>query len=801
MDVAVGSTDVPSSRKSINRLRLRNSWASLAVVCLLFFGIQEAFPIGDQPIHFSGDKQIWNRKTNQVELVGHGAVIQLGETLTADIIHLDLNSRVLDARGNCVYIAQDALIWGEEMHFNIDTHTGTVLNGRVASDKFTLRGEEIHKLGPGRFQTHNGTYTTCRDCGASWALEAKDVDMEVDGYALFSDVVPRIKGAPALWLPYLIMPMKTRRQSGVLFPSFSFSGPNGAVFILPLFWAINRSADMTLGLGEYTQRGHRLEWEGRYTLGNRSQGHANFNFLTDKTLSASPSRWSLDVAQTQELPYSVDVKLRLSEVSDNLYPFNFGNDILGASGEAMMRSSLSFSRGSSEVSAYVAFQRNRNLLNVTPGDSLARQVQFDPTTVQALPTIMVTTNDKKLWGSSFFGGLSVGLTNFTRTAGPFDYDDSSVPFGTLPPTPVPAFNPGVDPIRQATRFSLTPSLYTTFRPFDVISMVPSVQYRGNFYNFTSTIPNLSRGYLLFQTDLSSQIEHIYDFPSNPQYPRIKHLIRPTLTYSFIPFINENLNHPFVQQITPAAGQANRKAGYNFDDYDIVPKTYNQAGANYFTPLGHSLAYGFTTQWIRRKGEEGSLASSYQNIVEFSAGQALDFLALNDPTLPSGAFLTRFNAVFNVNLEKLQSLTTYYYYPILPSGAGSRHTISTAATYILDRSTHQRIMLFDRSFTLGYTFTSLNGATSNLTGIFNFSINDYFMPYGGINYSFLPTGQWFGPTAGLKLQSPSQCWLFTTSMGYAPTTGVTFGFDLSLNLTGSGFGGIMEVTNTVQALSH
>ena len=272
-----------------------------------FLGGRFAWALGEgQPIHFSGDKQVWDRKSNKVELFGHAAVNQLGETLTADYVLLDLNTRLLDAKGNCIYLASDSVIYAEEMHFNLLTHTGTVIKGRVSNDSFTLRGEKISKLGPGHFITHWGSYTTCHDCGPSWSFEAEDVDMEFGGYGYLSNVTTRIKEVPAFWLPYLIVPMKTRRQTGFLFPIIRTSGSDGATFVFPFFWAINRGLDMTIGLGDYAQRGVRVETETRYALSPKNTGTIRAFYMSDRSFLEQTNRWALDITQSHELPWGID---------------------------------------------------------------------------------------------------------------------------------------------------------------------------------------------------------------------------------------------------------------------------------------------------------------------------------------------------------------------------------------------------------------------------------------------------------------------------------------------------------------
>ncbi|MEK6578792.1 MAG: LPS assembly protein LptD, partial [Bdellovibrionota bacterium] len=544
-----------------------------------------------EPLHFSADKQIWDRRNNKVELIGHAVVSQLSEKLNANHAVLDLTSRTVDATGDCVYVSQDVVINSDEMHFNLDTHTGTIVGGRVSHERFTLSGERINKLGDGRFQTHWGEYSTCRDCPRSWAFQARDVDLELGGYAYITDVTAKFKDAPAFWAPYMILPLKTKRQSGLLFPRIQLDGTFGFVFVQPYFWAIGRSADMTLGLGTYTEKGRRVEWEGRYALSPKSGGQANFYHIHDERFKDRPNRWSFALEQTQEFSSVFGEKFRLTEVSDNLYPLTYLADS-NRGADLVLRSDIVFNYGSSDVSAYILGTRYRNVFPTNPppdlnGSDLTQQkLDFDPKTVQVLPRAVFTTNDKPLLGSPLMGGLTLGISNFTRTGDAFDHNFDQHPERDLSGIfVVPPFRPGIDPLRKSTRFSASPSLYTTLRPFDIFSIVPSAKYQSYFYSFHTQngVPNLFRGYLLTQVELNAQLERIYDFPDDPVTPRAKHLIRPNLTYSRIPFVREDQEHPFMRQISVA--KTNKVSGYYFDNYDVVPIRGDPFSNNYFVPLG------------------------------------------------------------------------------------------------------------------------------------------------------------------------------------------------------------------------
>lgn len=780
MDVAFGASNVFFSGRNLIQLLL-------FVLAGFFFGAPLWATQEKDPIHFSADKEIWDKKNNKHELFGHAMVRQPGETLMADSIVFDQHSRTLDAHGNCLYVTSEVVIHGEEMHFNLDTRTGTIVSGWVSNDRFTLGGERLNKLGDGRFQTHLGQYSTCKDCAKSWTLQAEDVDMQFEGYAYLSNVTVKVKDAPGLWLPYLILPMKSHRQSGFLFPIFSVSQQNGFAFVQPFFWAINRSADMTLGLGEYTARGTRATWEARYALSPRSGGKFNYYFLRDKTFidpilnpKGNTIRWAFEANQTQELPFGIEAKLHWVDFSDHYYPIFIGD--VPSNGERDMLSTASLSYSSSDLSAYVVGKHIRNLLDTHPDPDLGVR-RFDPTTVQLLPGAEVTTNDQLLWEGAFTTGLTLGISNFTRKAGSFDPDTL-----TLSGTST-VFRPDVDVLREATRVSVTPTIYTALRPWGLASLTPSMKYFGTYYSFHSITQNFYQSYVLFQTDLSTHLERIYE-TSDPDRPLVKHLIRPFLTYSLIPesWVRQDKEHPFYRQIHRGMNGSVVVGNY-FDNTDIVPIDVTQSTVNYYLPLGNTLSYGVTTQLIERKGALDKEGATYSTPLEWTVGSALN---MQEYTRPSSSFgprpLTRiYSNLHGKWRDQVESTTSYFYYPY---AEGIRHQLTTSVSYILERSLHQRILSFDRSFNLTYNY---GNTVSSLTGGANFSLSDYILPSVNFTYDLIKF-EWINTFLGVQFQSPSQCWKFNIGTNYSLQTGSSLQVDASINLTGSGFGGATEIVS-------
>lgn len=738
---------------------------------------------------------VWDRRNDVIELFDNAVVHRESENLKADYIKLDLKSRMLHAKGRCQYQAGGALIQSEELAFNLDTGAGTIINGQISNGRFMLVGERINRLGPTRFQAHKAEYTTCQDCPSSWTLTGEDVEMEVEGYAHLHNVKTRIKDTPILWLPYAVIPIKTKRQTGLLFPRFGRGGSDGTIFVLPFFWAISRSTDMTIGLGSYSERGTRLEWEGRYALAEGSSAEAKYFLTRDhvkipeealqgtSTARSAPlrarkvqglipkaPRWAVDIQQRHELKdLGMYQKLRFLEISDNKYPIDFSGDVPGR-GESTLTSSLILNQASSFETGFIEARRTRDLLNFD------QPVHFDPDTVQLYPRAVLTTNDRYLFGLPVAAGFSLGVSNFVRPIGPFDYDSTS--------TLGDPFRPGVDPVREATRFSATPSLYTTLRVADRVSIVPSLQYRNYFYDFHNTIPDLQRGYLLFQIDLFAQWERIYH-SDDIEFPRTKHLIRPLLKYSRIPYIRESQS-AFVEQI-------GYKSGYNFDNNDIVPVSNSPSLVNYFTPLGHSVSYGVVNQLIRRRQSEGAGAPKYERTVEVTAGQTFNILEMKkspkDRIPFSRAFVTK-----ELEYDSWYWQTQYYFYPyigkLLPTKTASDrspHEVITTGKYVFERATKYYVLEYERSIGLNYAFNRLESYTNGLGTEFKFSINDFFQPVLAASYAF-QTHEFIDWLATFNFQSPSRCWKLVATLGRAKDRrGVQVGVTAQFNLTGDRFG--------------
>lgn len=740
-------------------------------------------------MQWGSDESIINRKTHVVTLTGNAFIYREKEVLRADRIQLNTLTSFAHAEGRVDYQYAEFYIHADAIDVDLKTKTGTIINGNISNGKFALKGSRIDQVEPNHFLVKDYNYTTCYDCPTSWELTGSDVDMTLDQYAYIKNFAFKVKDAPVFWSPYMIIPVKTKRQTGFLFPKFGRTSDFGTYVVAPFYWAINKSSDMTVGIGDYSERGFRFEWEGRYALSPRSQGIANVYFTHDTEVAPLNTRWAAKGAFTQELPFGVEGKLHLNEVSDVAYPIRYSNDIDGRQ-QPVLSSDLFFSKNDPSLSTTVSFRRIRNLLKYSQANDgkALPDSGFDPLTVQEFPRITMTSNDRLIFGQKVAAGVEARFNRFAREGGPIDTID-------------PSGNKPIILAREANRFTLIPNLYTALNPFPWLSLVPSLQYRSYFYNFSNTpdYPNLARGYLLAQIETSVQFEKMFA-TENPNVS-YRHTITPKLTYSNIPdqlkfasgsSKNGAANHPFTDQTNGGAGQY-------FDNSDLIPLHAIRNLDSYVTPLGNTLTYGLTSQLFKREVQkDGTVKASRR--MEASIEQTLDIYEARralDSKNQIRILTSPLFANFLYQNEKVTATLEYTYYSYLDAYNSADsvlvplpnpHRFSTAVTWTAEHAVKDNLLTFDRSISLGYSFAKLTSKVSSLQISANFSINDYLMPKGSISYNLVTNANpvILEVRGSLLYQSPSKCWQTEVGLFHSIDQHSGIIFNLALNVAGDSY---------------
>ncbi len=210
-------------------------------------------------------------------------------------------------------------------------------------------------------------FTPC-DCGPDEAptfeVGASRAELEPGEGAWLSWPVFYAKGVPILGLPGVYLPLSERR-SGFLFPRANYSGRDGVVLSESLFLTLGRSADATLSLDWFEERGMRERVELRAAPAAGAWTRAEFSHIADRKHPTFERRFSLEAEAAAQGPLSLAADVHLFSDSDQSR--DFATDLAGRSAEeAPSRLRLSWERAAYGLEADLSYHQDLR----TPGVDL-----------------------------------------------------------------------------------------------------------------------------------------------------------------------------------------------------------------------------------------------------------------------------------------------------------------------------------------------------------------------------------------------------------------------------------------------
>ena len=232
--------------------------------------------------------------TGKVVLNGPAAEDHGPLTVRADSLTYRQEGNVLEARGNVsLKEASSGLVRADALQLNLNNRTGRLEDTTItlADQELNFTGSVAEKTGPDSYRIEEGVITSCPTSGGqapSWSIHCREASVTIDGMAVLKHASLQIKNVPLLYSPFLIVPAKTTRQSGLLFPELSESRRDGTGLIAPLFVNFSPSTDLTFFPGFYTIRGPFAGLEFRHLSAADSLLTMQGSYLNDRTSDAGP---------------------------------------------------------------------------------------------------------------------------------------------------------------------------------------------------------------------------------------------------------------------------------------------------------------------------------------------------------------------------------------------------------------------------------------------------------------------------------------------------------------------------------
>jgi len=207
-------------------------------------------------------------------------------TIKADWIAYDVDLGRIKARGNLLIDIGPDQLTAEAGTVDLNRETGTFQNATIvrAYKDMHLEGRVIEKTGDLTYHIEDGWIITCKVKEGEtppWSFAAANADITENGYAFLKHATFRIKDVPVLYMPLILLPAKTSRQTGFLFPSIGISDRDGVDLTAPFFINLSPSSDITLYPEYLTERGFMAGAEFRYTTDKNAMGFFMANYLDD----------------------------------------------------------------------------------------------------------------------------------------------------------------------------------------------------------------------------------------------------------------------------------------------------------------------------------------------------------------------------------------------------------------------------------------------------------------------------------------------------------------------------------------
>lgn len=292
--------------------------------------------VGEEPFELTADMLEFESGRNLYVASGNVVVVQGQRTLKADWLAFNRDTGAGIASGNVLLIDGGDTITAEFVAIDVNTLEGVVFEGWFDSEESQFRGEaaRIARTGEQTYEFEDGSFTTCRcpddEDRVPWKINAEEAEIEVEGYGVVRNATVDVFGVPLAFFPWMIYPIKTERQTGLLFPEIFLASRNGLGLGIPFFWAPRHDLNVTVTPSYRTKRGPKADLDVEYVFGAESKLDFTTAYGFDTGIDAnSPlqpfgrNRW----VAMGEVDAHIDPKTRFKSdfrfASDNQYPVDF----------------------------------------------------------------------------------------------------------------------------------------------------------------------------------------------------------------------------------------------------------------------------------------------------------------------------------------------------------------------------------------------------------------------------------------------------------------------------------------------
>ncbi|HEV2129993.1 MAG TPA: putative LPS assembly protein LptD [Longimicrobiaceae bacterium] len=261
---------------------------------------------------YAGETAVFQAGERVLRLRGEAEVVRQGDRLTADSIIYREQNRIAEAYGSPKVTSanqQAEGLEGQVMFYDLDRQRATVVQGRTQFSQgatWFVQGDVTAEAAQ-RFYTTAGIFTTDDRPEPKYHFQSDKILMVRDRIIVARPARLYFENVPVMWLPFLVQDLTRGRRSGLLTPRFGVndivrtsSGYTREISNLGFYWAINDYMDAQIaggwrsGVATSLLGSTQYRWRRRFLDGN-----FNFQRFWEESGSrqfvlSSSNRWKPD---------------------------------------------------------------------------------------------------------------------------------------------------------------------------------------------------------------------------------------------------------------------------------------------------------------------------------------------------------------------------------------------------------------------------------------------------------------------------------------------------------------------------
>ncbi len=457
----------------------------------------------EQPVQLEADELSYDKDTGVYHASGDVHLTQGDLEVRSQILEWNQVSGEITAEGDVQLTSPDEELFGEKARYNLQKRTGTVENGRfyLRESNLYVSGDSIERRGEQDYRIINGTFTTCGGDVPSWKFGASQVDVTLGGYARAKHTLFYLKDIPSLYFPYMIYPVKSERESGLLIPAVGYSSKRGFHYGAAYYQVLGVNQDATLYLDYLSEMGWGKGVEYRYIFGKTNGGEARFYHIDVNQVDGvdiDEERYAVEWQHDGQLPGGVRMVADVEYVNDDEYFQDFGT-VAEEYNKDKVESTFSLGKHWKQYSLIGLIKYTKDL-----------EVDDDET-LQLLPRITFDVTRQRIVETPFYYAFNTQYSHFWRQEG-----------------------------LRGERLMVRPLLAANIKLWDVFDIAPEASYRQRYYwGLSDGSASDQEGTAEFSTRVSTRLERVYRQPLGFA-GLLRHSLEPEVTYRYIPEVDQDL---------------------------------------------------------------------------------------------------------------------------------------------------------------------------------------------------------------------------------------------------------------------